>query len=51
MQFRYLILTKISTFVATIRCQILRQKCIHLISAKALPQTALGELTALLQTL
>jgi len=45
-----LILRKIIKIVA-IRCQILRIKCTKFISAGALPQTPLGELTALPQTL
>ena len=44
-KFSQLILVKIIKIVAT-RCQILRLKCTKSISARAPPQTLLGELTA-----
>ena len=50
MKFGQSILTKIIKIGGT-RCQILRLKCPKSISAGALPQTPLGELIALPQTL
>ena len=48
-KFGTLILRIIIKIDAT-RCQIFRPKCTKIVSAGALPQTPLGELTAVLQT-
>jgi len=50
MKFSYLIVRKIVKIVVT-RSQILRRKCTNSISAGALPQTPLGDLTGELTVL